>query len=169
MLVSAMALLAWSLWQTAPITPVVLVAAGAANIFRLWRWVGIRTWREPLTIVLHIAYVFIPIGFVAMAAVLAFPEGQTSGPAVHLWTAGGIGMMTLAVMTRASLGHTGQKLQADWSISLIFVSMFASVLLRYLAGYVDAYTPLIHASAAAWLAAFSIFVLRFIRSFLLDR
>lgn len=156
---SAITFMAWSFWQDQWFVPVMLFAAGGLNAVRLWRWAGTRTWAEPLVIVLHIAFAFVPLGFFAMGVSLLFPDVIGHASAFHLWTAGAIGMMTMAVMTRASLGHTGQEMRAGWRISLIYLALFASVLLRFLAGYGYGYDGLIYSSALAWFLAYVGFAL----------
>jgi len=41
-----------------------LIGAGLLNFFRLARWAGERAVGEPLALILHLAYLFVPIGFV---------------------------------------------------------------------------------------------------------
>ena len=64
------AALAIVLWVVAPETWLVRIlslAAGLLHILRLARWVGWRTLAEPLTTILHIGYLFIPLGFLILA------------------------------------------------------------------------------------------------------
>src|SRR5207245_2191609 len=87
------------------------LAAALAQGARLVRWWGWETVDEPLLVVLHLAYAFLPLGLigVAMSAM-----GWLGAPSVlHLLTVGAIGNMTLAVMTRASRAHTGRPLNAS--------------------------------------------------------
>src|SRR4051794_8874483 len=79
--------------------------------------------------------------------------------AIHALTAGAIGTMILAVMTRATRGHTGRELSADNVTSLIFVLVTLAAITRVAAAiWADWMMPLIIASAALWLAAFLLFV-----------
>jgi hypothetical protein len=72
---------------------------------------------EPLVTILHLGYAFVPLGFLLVATSFLLPATVYPIAAIHAWTAGGIGTMTLAVMTRASLGHSGRPLTADrWTI-----------------------------------------------------
>ena len=71
---------------------------------RLSRWRGLSTLREPLLFVLHAGYAWLALGLILLGL------GAASGAAPHALTVGAIGTMTLAVMTRATLGHTGRAL-----------------------------------------------------------
>src|SRR5262249_30759783 len=89
------------------VTALLLLAAGALQAVRLARWAGDRTVADRLVLVLHVGFAFVPAGFVLLAASILWPGAIPPSAGIHAWTAGAIGMMTLAVMTRASLGHTG--------------------------------------------------------------
>ncbi len=125
---------------------------------RLSRWQGHRTVAEPLVLVLHLAYAFVPIGFVLLALGIVAPGLVTPTGALHGWTVGAISMMTLAVMTRASLGHTGRPLRAMRPIQFVYAAAVVSALARIIAGFDLAREPLLHLSAAAWVAALAGFV-----------
>ena len=132
-----------------------LVVAGACHAMRLARWAGDRTGAEPLVWVLHLAYAFVPLGALAIGL-----EGLSSGvfgmaAVQHLWMAGAAGLMTLAVMTRATLGHTGRALTAGRGTVAIYLALVVSVLARLAAGVLPAEAGMLHAlSGAAWIGAF---------------
>ncbi len=109
---SAIALAAWIFAPASLVTAAACGVAGVLHLIRLARWRGYRTAAEPLVTILHVGYLFVPLGFLLMALAIAFPAIVAPVAAVHAWTAGAIGIMTLAVMTRASLGHTGHELKA---------------------------------------------------------
>jgi uncharacterized protein involved in response to NO len=120
---------------------------------RIGRWAGDRTWREPLVLILHVAYAFVPLGF-ALAAAASFGVLAASA-GIHAWTAGAIGVMTLAVMTRASLGHTGQGLVASPMTQIIYLAAVVSALARVGAALDgSAFMGLLMLSGAAWVMAF---------------
>jgi uncharacterized protein involved in response to NO len=78
---------------------------------------------------------------------------------LHAITAGAFGVMTLAVMTRASLGHTGQKLAATPRISAIYILVNLAALVRVAAPFLpEHYAALLALSAALWSGAFAWFV-----------
>jgi uncharacterized protein involved in response to NO len=79
-----------------------------------------------------------------------------TGAAQHLWMAGGIGLMTLAVMTRATLGHTGRVLAAGPGTTALYGAIIVAVLLRIAAGAWTAAAGVLHSLAgASWIAAFA--------------
>ena len=77
------------------------------HVVRLVRWSGYRTFADRLVLILHVAYAFVPAGFI-LTALCAFDLVAPSA-GIHAWTGGAIGAMTLAVMSRATLGHTGRQ------------------------------------------------------------
>jgi uncharacterized protein involved in response to NO len=75
-------------------------------------------------------------------------------------TVGGIGGMTLAVMTRASLGHTGRPLAAAPLIQIAYLALGLAGLARPIAELLpDLFIPIIAASGALWILAFSLFLI----------
>jgi uncharacterized protein involved in response to NO len=155
-------LVAVILWITAPqflLTAAALFAAGLLHLARLVRWAGHRTGSEPLVAVLHVAYAFVPLGALAMAAEIALPSLAGLGAVQHLWMGGAIGLMTLAVMTRATLGHTGQALAAGRGTVAIYLSLMLAVFARVAAGLWPglAFT-LYSASGLLWIAGFGLYL-----------
>jgi uncharacterized protein involved in response to NO len=151
----AVALAAWVAAPGHAMTGLLALVAGLLHAARLARWAGHRTLREPLVLVLHAAYAFVPIGFLLLALAIAAPALILPSGALHGWTAGAIGTMTLAVMTRASLGHTGRPLTATLPVQLIYLCVLVAAVTRILAAFDIARTPLLSLSATAWVAAFA--------------
>lgn len=150
-----------AIWVAMPdslVTGWLAALVGLLNIVRLARWAGDRTLSEPLVFVLHVAYAFVPVGFLLLAASVLFPQMVSTAGAVHGWTAGCIGLMTLAVMTRASLGHTGQPLTASRGIRSIYVFALTAALARVAAAFGVWSGPLLEIAALAWVLAFGSFV-----------
>ncbi len=151
------ALVTWILTPDQWVTSAACAMAGVLQLWRLSRWSGRHTGPEALVWALHAGYACVPLGFLAVAAG-AFLPGM--GPAAqHVWMAGAVGLMTLAVMTRASLGHTGRPMHATWPISAIYASLIVAVLSRFVAGAIPEATWPIHLAACAWIAAFAGFAL----------
>ena len=150
LLASLISLALWVARPELPETGVFLVLMGVMHSIRLGRWGGHRTLSEPLVWVLHLAYVFIPLGALALGFDILF-DLSLSAAGQHLWTAGAIGAMTMAVMTRATLGHTGRELHANAATVMIYLALFASIAARFLATDLPV---LIHISGALWLLAF---------------
>jgi uncharacterized protein involved in response to NO len=158
--VGALALLCWIVDPANKITGAAAALAGVLHLARLARWAGDRTVRERLLLILHVGYVFVPLGFL-LQAVAAFGLLPTSA-GIHAWMAGAAGTMTLAVMTRASLGHTGQALKASAATQTIYAAIIVAALARICAVVEPAHSDiLLHVAAFGWTAAFSGFALAF--------
>lgn len=145
------------LWVVVPErteTAVLGLLAGGVHLWRLIRWAGDRTLAEPLVLVLHVGYLFVPLGFIASAYAAYSPDLLPASATVHMWTAGAIGVMTIAVMTRASLGHTGQPLHATKGTVFIYVCVIMAAVLRVASGFYPATDALMHFAAILWIAAF---------------
>jgi uncharacterized protein involved in response to NO len=156
--VSAAALAIWVGWPDAAVTGLAMIAAAVMQAARLARWAGDRTVADRLVLVLHVGYTFVPLGFALLGASILYPSVIPSTVGIHAWTAGAIGLMTLAVMTRASLGHTGQPLAAGAGTQAIYLLVLCAAMLRMIAG-LGGSTMLLELASAAWIAAFGGFVL----------
>jgi uncharacterized protein involved in response to NO len=151
--ISAPVLVLWVVWPDGSGTGAALALAGCLHLVRLGRWAGDRTWGERLVLILHVGYAFVPIGFLLNAA-SAF-ELVPAGAGIHAWMAGAAGVMTLAVMSRATLGHTGQRLTASAATQAIYAAAVIAALARICAVIEPGYSvPLLHLAAFAWAAAF---------------
>jgi uncharacterized protein involved in response to NO len=106
--------------------------------------------------VLHVAYLFVPAGFLLTGIAIIWPDMAPASAGIHAWTAGAIGLMTIAVMTRASLGHTKQPLVATPLTQAIYLCLFAAALLR-IAAALSGSIGLLHGSATLWILAFGTF------------
>jgi uncharacterized protein involved in response to NO len=148
------ALVAWTAAPDHWSAGVLLLAASVLQAARLARWAGDRTLRDRLVLVLHVAYAFVPVGFALLGAAALWPDAVPASAGVHAWTAGAISLMTLAVMTRASLGHTGQPLAASRGTQAIYLMALIAGVARIAATFVAA-TALLHIAAFAWFAAFA--------------
>lgn len=159
----AVALAAWVAVPASPITGGLLLAAGAVHLARLARWRGLATLGEPLVWVLHLGYAWLAVALILMGAAAAWPEGIIApATALHALTAGAIGTMTIAVMTRASLGHSGQPLTADRMTTAIYVLIVLGGVVRVLAPALDT-LPIspITLAGGLWSAGFVLFALHY--------
>lgn len=157
------ALLAWvalpALGGRSTPVAVLLAATALLHFVRLARWAPDRTLREPLVTVLHVAYFFVPLGFLFAAAQAALGDAALDTATVHVWTVGAIGLMTVAVMTRATRGHTGHALVAPPSTTILYVALFVAAVTRVAAALVPQLSSeLIGVAGAAWAVAFFGFV-----------
>jgi uncharacterized protein involved in response to NO len=150
---SAATLALWVIRPVGPDTAAALVAAGLAQSLRLARWAGDRTVRDRLVLILHVGYAFVPLGFLLASATAL--DLVAAGAGIHAWTVGAAGTMTLAVMTRASLGHTGHALAASAMTQAIYAAIVIAALARIGAALFPNWSePLLHVTVLAWCAAF---------------
>jgi uncharacterized protein involved in response to NO len=151
------ALALWAIAPDATMTAAALLVAGIAAAARLARWRGPHTAREPLLIILHVGHLWLAFGLLLLGA-SGFYGLLPATVGVHALTAGAIGTMTLAVMTRASLGHTGRPLAAGPVTRAIYVLITVAALLRLLAPFAGAQiVTALWLAGAAWGAAFALF------------
>lgn len=154
---SALGLIFWIALPADPLTGTLFLLAGILQAARLARWAGDRTLTDRLVLVLHVAYAFVPLGFLLIGA-STFTDAVPTSAGIHAWTAGAIGLMTLAVMTRATLGHTGRALQAGPATQAIYALILMAAFLRIVAAF-NGSLALIGLAGAIWIAGFTCFVL----------
>ncbi|MEA1648920.1 NnrS family protein [Nitrospirillum sp. BR 11164] len=153
-------LLAWAFLANgrgAAIAGGLLLLASALNLARLARWRGWVTLAEPLLTVLHLGYLWVVVGAALLGGTL-LSAAVPAAAAIHALTAGSIGTMMLAVMSRASLGHTGRALTADRTTVGIYLMVNGAALSRIVASLMGGLPmPLLGLSALLWIAAFVLF------------
>ena len=160
--VTAVGLIAWSVDPAHPASGALLLAAGGLNLIRLARWRGDATVAEPLVWILHLGYLWLSTGLVLTGLSVAAPGLVPASAGVHALTAGAIGVMTLAIMTRASRGHTGRPLTAGKVEVAIYVLINAAALVRVVGALSPSvYQPLLIVSAGLWSMAFLAFVMSY--------
>jgi uncharacterized protein involved in response to NO len=160
LVVTAAGLIAWSLAPAHPAAGALMLAAGGLNLVRLARWRGDATLAEPLVWILHLGYLWLATGLVLTGLSVATPGLVPPSAGVHALTAGAVGVMTLAVMTRASRGHTGRSLTAGKVEVAIYVLINAAALSRVAGSLLPSvYQPLLLVSSGLWSAAFLAFVI----------
>ncbi|MDV4169617.1 NnrS family protein [Rhodovulum sp. FJ3] len=149
-------------WVAAPVGMATAVVAGLATVlhlFRLVRWRGHATWRSPLLLMLHLAYLMVPMGLASVAASALDLIAQNVG--AHVLGIGAVTAMTVAVMMRATMGHTGRSLIAGRALSIAFAFVLVAMVFRVTAaqvalGGLDG----IDLAAVAWTVAFAILAWR---------
>ena len=133
--------------------------AACANGARLAGWYTPRYWRVPLLWVLHLGYGWIILGFYLKAGTaLGLVPPQFT---IHAFTVGGIGVLTLGMMARVSLGHTGRPLKVGAAMTTAFVLINLAAVGRGLLPpfFPQFFSQLIVASGVFWIAAFTIFII----------
>lgn len=157
--VGVVALLSWVAAPNWTGSGVLLLVMAAALAARLARWAGERTWREPILLILHLGYAFVPLGALAVGVSILWPGVMPPSGALHAWTTGAMGTMTLAVMTRATLGHTGRDIATSPATFAIYAAILAAALARVIAPLSPAlYEDALFVAAVAWFVAFGTFV-----------
>ncbi len=152
------ALCVWAVVPDAALAARFSAVAAVLNLIRLLRWRGYYTHPEPLLWVLHLAYLWIPVGLALLALSHWWPALPPSG-ALHALTTGAMGTMTLAVMSRTTLGHTGRALHAGSALTTAYLCVTLAALLRIASAlWSEMYTPLLTAAALAWFIAFVLFL-----------
>lgn len=142
-------------------TATVALLAAVLHLIRLSGWYGKGVWRVPLLWVLVLAYGWIIVGLFLMA--LAMVDLFSISLALHALTLGGIGLMTMGMMVRVSMGHSGRRLVAPAWLPAAFAALNLAVLVRVFLPMlmpIESYPLLVLISALIWVFAFTIFVFR---------
>jgi len=134
--------------------------AALANAARLALWRGTAARSEPIVWILHVGYAWIVIGL-ALTALDVFTDAVPASVVTHAFGTGAIGTMILAVMTRASLGHTGRRIIAPRPVVWSYYLVTLAALVRVGAPFLDHqfYGAALTAAALAWIGAFAIFAI----------
>jgi uncharacterized protein involved in response to NO len=136
---------------------VALLAAGL-NAWRLANWFVFRIWFVPLLWVLYLGYGWLILGFIFTA--FAAWELILPSLALHAFTVGGIGVLTIGMMARVSIGHTGRAMKASNTIIIAFGLLNIAALFRVIlpAMIISWSNILIYLATLAWLGAFGLFL-----------
>lgn len=140
---------------------IALPLALGAHLLRWWLWQPWKSLRNPLVWVLHAAYLWLPVH-------LALRTGANlgwiaAGPATHALTVGVIGLITLGMITRTALGHTGRPLKAGPFELAAFLAMLGAAMLRVFLPLAlpSALMLSVQLSAALWSLAFALYLWRY--------
>jgi len=141
-----------------PFTALIAAAAAAVHAVRLAGWYTSKYWSVPLLWVLHLGYGWIVVGF--MLTALGALDMIAPSLALHAFTAGAIGTLTLGMMARVSLGHTGRMLEPAKIVHLAFglITLAAAIRVCWPIVMPGTYAAAILVSSLFWMAAFAIFV-----------
>jgi uncharacterized protein involved in response to NO len=135
---------------------------GVLSVARAARWGTLHTARHPLLWVLHAGYAWLALGLLLRALASIVPAIPTS-IAVHAITVGAIGSLTLGMMARVSLGHSGRLLAPPRSVTWAFGAITAAAVSRVIAPLVAPrwYLPELAAAGTLWTAAFFLFLIAY--------
>jgi uncharacterized protein involved in response to NO len=148
----------WTYDPQSHLTGAAAALAALSNLIRLARWAGYRTGPEPLLWSLHVAYLWVPVGL-GLLAITSFTGAVVPSAGLHALTSGAITTMIVAVMTRATLGHTGRDLHAGPETTVLYLLVLAAGISRVWASLeTPLFMPLMLTSAVAWVSAFVVFL-----------
>lgn len=156
---TALALFFWISFHNDRLTGFILILAAAAQALRLARWGGVRTLADPLVLILHLGYIWAPIGLLLLGLSLAGIDIPESA-GVHALTAGAMTTMILAVMTRASLGHTARELKASSLTVAAYACVTLGAIIRVGASVgAGRYSIMLDIAGALWGGALLLFLI----------
>lgn len=139
---------------------IVSFALAAANGLRTAGWFSLKIFSTPLVWILQLGYSFIPLGYLLFG--LSTLEIVSQSIAYHAFAAGGIGALTLGMMARVSLGHTGRPLAIGPVVICAFVLMLLAAILRICIGFLPIpYLATLHLSGSLWVFAWLLFLLHY--------
>ena len=155
---TAGALIFWLAFPKDQITGMMLILAAALQLLRLSRWGGWRTARDPMVLILHVGYAWLPIGLLLLGTAITGMDMVPSA-GIHALTAGAMTTMILAVMTRATLGHTGHELKANRLTVALYLCVTLGAVMRVIASLgVGPFTVLVNIAGLLWGAALLLFL-----------
>ncbi len=156
--------------QAAYLTSFFVWALFALNSFRLYNWHTAGIWHVPLLWSLYLSAWLINVGFMLFG--LQSDNSHMSILTLHMFTIGGIGLITLSMMARVALGHTGRDINnpSPW-MSVAFISLIASVVFRVVVPMITSqfYTTWVLLAAICWILSFSIYAIIYLPLFLKPR
>lgn len=138
------------------------LAAGVINLVQVFRWWHKGVLREPMLWVLFAGYLFTALGLITAGVAQWLPAYLSLG--AHLIGVGGIGLLTVGMMARTALGHTGRPIYpAPASVTAAFWLMGAAALVRVAAAFFNgtAYTYSIRCSAVLFALSLLVYAWRY--------
>lgn len=140
----------------------IMLLAGALMLIRMTYWHFPATLNAPMLWSLHLSYAFIPAGLILLGLYhLGLIAQADSG--IHAITVGAVGGLTLSMMARVSLGHTGRPIHSDGYLMTMFVLIFSAALIRVVTGLLPGHSLIGWSlSAALWSLAFLVFLFRYL-------
>jgi uncharacterized protein involved in response to NO len=134
------------------------IALGLVLLIRILGWHDRRLWTTPMLTVLYVGLLWLALGLI-LDGVPAFTDLPARG-ALHTLTIGAIGVVTLGMMARVAVGHTGRAMQAARLTILAFVLINCAAALRGLAPliYPAGYHAWLMSAGICWILAFGLFL-----------
>ncbi len=141
-----------------PVVAALAVTLGLAQVLRLSGWRGVWAFRQPILFALHLALGMLGLGLI-LWGLAGFGLGNEIG-ALHVLGIGCLGGMTLAVMSRAALGHSGRALVAPTPVVVAYGAMAVAAILRWIGSGLDAhYLTAMLVADGLWICALGLYLL----------
>nr|WP_169566465.1 NnrS family protein [Sneathiella limimaris] len=155
LMASMVTMVGWILLPEQELVGYGFLAASVLLFVQLARWAGGRTFAEPLVLILHISYLFIPVGFLLIGLSILYPDKLLPVVGIHALGTGAVGGMILAVMMRASKGHTGKPLVMKPTDVVLYAAVVIAAISRVICAlFPESMTWLITFSGAFWAVGF---------------
>ncbi|MCS3903219.1 uncharacterized protein involved in response to NO [Methylohalomonas lacus] len=141
-------------------TPALAALLVIAAVLVLLRWLAWKPWHtlaEPLLWVLHLGYAWVPAGLLLLA--LHSTTELVWSVGIHALMVGAMGSLTLGMMARVALGHSGRPLAAHPAVTVAFVLMSLAAVLRVLAGVYPGINTLLVGAGLLWSLALLLYAL----------
>ena len=140
-------------------TAVFAVLLTLLHTLRLSGWYTSKIWSKSLVWILVVAYASFILGFALKA--LSITSGISPFLSVHAFTAGGIGLLTIGMMSRVALGHTGRSVFEPpaivfWSFAVLLLGVIVRVVFPLF--NMELYVYWVSISQVLWMVSFAIFV-----------
>ena len=151
-------------WNLPIVVAVLCALLVVVHSLRLAGWYTPGIWKKPLLWILFVGYAFLILGF--LFKVFTALNHQPDDPALHAFTAGGIGVFTLGMMTRVSWGHTGRNIsEAPRGLIFIFIPIAAGAFIRVFFPLFNEpqYVLWIGISQVLWMIAFTLYIVFYLR------
>ncbi|MCP5038985.1 MAG: NnrS family protein [Rhodobacteraceae bacterium] len=155
------AAISWSVSGSTAITGVLAIVASITLAARVARWQGWAVRSEPLLLAQHIAYLWLAIAM-ALLALNSLTDWVTLSQTRHAFGAGGVATMTMIVMLRAALGHSGRPIIGGFGDWLLFVTLHLGAALRVISGWMEEPAWVLNSAGLLWAFAFLLFAIRVI-------
>lgn len=160
--VTVFSVVLWVGWPGEGYTGWAMIGAGLLVLIRLLRWQGFRALSQSMIWAMHLGYMWVGASLLLIGSAMLWPDVVSPGMGLHALTVGGIGGMTLAVMIRATLGHTGRARTSDALTTVLFVLINLAALARIVAPLYPAhYNAALVVSGTLWTVSFLLFVYRY--------
>ncbi|HRC27550.1 MAG TPA: NnrS family protein, partial [Alphaproteobacteria bacterium] len=148
-----------------PLSGIIACAAAGVHLWRMRLWHGAKALGDPMLWVLHLGYAWLVFALGLFGWVGLSEGGLSSSVALHALTVGAVGTMTIGMMVRVALGHTGRALEAGIGGTIPFLLVQGAAVFRLipgLVGFLDPF-PWLVLSSVCWAGAFAVYLIFFTR------